>query len=247
MNEENNVVNAENTAPQETTVNKETPISINQDVKKETLQQDIAQDETPEAPESTQQPVQNVTKDRDNSEEKKPEISESIELDVKNEILEQAITQEEEPDASFDATSLSKLSLADLLKESETVLVLTPKAASTKLKAIRSVFFEKFNAKKDAALEEYNASKTDESPEFSFDQSSLADALAEVGEKVKAAREEEKERINSEKKKNLARKEELLSKLEQLVEQDETLESINEVKVIQKEWKTIRVLPKEAV
>ena len=50
-----------------------------------------------------------------------------------------------------------------------------------------------------------------------------------------------------EKKNNLALKKKLLVKLEEIVSQDETLETINQVKEIQKEWKAIRILPKESV
>lgn len=173
--------------------------------------------------------------------------TESNEQDIQNEILEQAIVHDDEPENDFDASSFQKATLEDILSEAETVLVLNPKAASDKLKAIKSVFYDKYNAEKDMAYKAYEESKSDESPKFVFEKSSLKEKLDEIDSKVKQAIIEEKQRIEAEKKNNLAKKEALLAKLEELVAQDETLESINQVKEIQKEWKTIRALPKESI
>ena len=168
------------------------------------------------------------------------------EADLKNEQLSKEITREE-IEQEFDESSLKEKSLEELIEESRGLLIQTPKTASAHLKLIRKVFYDKYNAAKDKAKEQYDAEKTEESADFVFEKAPLIDALKAVEEDIKKAREEEKKRVEEEKKKNLARKEALLSKLDTIVAADETLNTIAEVKEIQKEWKSIRVLPKESV
>lgn len=167
--------------------------------------------------------------------------------EIQNSILEKAVTSEDEPEEALDIAALEKLPLEKIVEEAEGVIIHTPKAASKRFKAIREIFYAKFNAAKDEAQAAYDESKNDESPAFVFEKEALNEQMQEVASKVKQAREEEKQRIEQEQKKNLEHKEALLTKLEALVEQDETLESINEVKEIQREWKTIRALPKDAI
>ncbi|PCJ67394.1 MAG: hypothetical protein COA58_03485 [Bacteroidetes bacterium] len=174
--------------------------------------------------------------------------SQTPEIEIQKEILlNEVVTEDEETEQVFDVTSLEQKSLEEIVEEAEAVLVLTPKAAGLKLKAIKAVFFDKYNSMKDEAKAVYETSKTEDTPPFEFDKAVLVDNLTELDKKIKQARIEEKERIELEKKKNLERKKTLLTKLEEIVAEDETLESISKVKEIQKEWKTIRVLPKEAV
>lgn len=168
------------------------------------------------------------------------------EADLKNEQLHKAIAREDN-DQEFDASSLYEKTLEDLVEEAKSLLMQTPKTASVRLKIIRSVFFDKYNTEKDAAKELYNTQKTDESPDFVFEKSVLIDNLKSVEDEIKKAREEEKKRTEEEKKKNLAHKESLLAKLEGIVAADETLATIADVKEIQREWKGIRVLPKESI
>lgn len=165
--------------------------------------------------------------------------------DIDNEKVAIAVGQYEEK--VFDASTLSDKSLEEIVAEAETVLVLTPKAAGTKLNAIRESFYVKYNEAKSIALSEYNKTKAEESESFVFEKAHLAEKLADLQDKVRQAKNEEKERIQNEQKKNLKLKEELLVKLESIVEQDETLESIDMVKNIQKEWKTIRALPQNKI
>ena len=167
--------------------------------------------------------------------------------DVQNELLKTELIKEDDSEQNFDASSLKDKSLGEILAEAETVLTLTPKQAGIKLKAIRSVFFDKFNDLKEKAESTFKSENEDPEVEFVFAENHHLDTLNEIDQKVKQARKEEKERIDLEKKKNLGRKNELLKELEEITLQDETLDSISKVKEIQKEWRTIRVLPKEAV
>jgi len=148
---------------------------------------------------------------------------------------------------AYDAALLEGKNLEELLEEASTVLVLTPKGARKKLGVVRSVFFERFAEAKDAALEIYKQDESEEKELFAFDKESIALKFKEIEDAVKQSVAEEKERIETEKLKNFNRKKELLKNLEEIVANDETLESIKQVKDIQKEWKNIRVLPKDGI
>ena len=150
-------------------------------------------------------------------------------------------------EVAYDAALLEGKNLEELLEEASTVLVLTPKGARKKLGVVRSVFFERFTEAKDAALEIYKQDESEEKELFAFDKESIALKFKEIEDAVKQSVAEEKERIETEKLKNFNRKKELLKNLEEIVANDETLESIKQVKDIQKEWKNIRVLPKDGI
>ncbi|NNJ54602.1 MAG: DUF349 domain-containing protein, partial [Bacteroidia bacterium] len=179
----------------------------------------------------------------ENAVEKATETSQSDELNesLQNEILD------EEAEEAFDSNKLVELPTEEILSEAQKVLVLTPAAAQKRFNAIKPIFNEKFDQEKAEAQSAFNADNEDEEAKFSFVKQDLQAQFKQISEEIKKARKEEKERIENEKKKNLQIKEGLLKSLEELVQKDETSESINEVKEIQKKWKTIRVLPKEKV
>ncbi len=60
-------------------------------------------------------------------------------------------------------------------------------------------------------------------------------------------RAEERKRIENEKLKNLEKKQAIINRIKDLTESDETVDSLNEIKILQNEWKTIRVIPKPNV
>ena len=174
------------------------------------------------------------------------EAKESPSNDELNESLQNEILEEDAEEA-FDNNKLNEASLEEILEEAEKVLVLTPAAALKRFNSIKPIFNEHYNQQKAEAQEAFNASNEDEEVKFEFAKQDLLARFKTVAEEIKKARKEEKERIENEKKKNLKIKEDLLKSLEDLVQKDETSESINDVKAIQKKWKNIRVLPKEKV
>jgi hypothetical protein len=165
--------------------------------------------------------------------------------DLSNEKLHKAVIRQEDAEQLFDEASLEGKSLEDMVAEANNVLVLTPIGAAKRLKIIKKYFLEQYNELKNAEREAFDENNTDTEASFECSKESVLNQILAIEESVKQARAEEKVRIQAEQKKNLAMKHELLARLQVLVEQDETLESISEVKEIQKEWKTIRALPKE--
>ena len=168
-------------------------------------------------------------------------------IDLSIEKMHKSVMREIDEEQVFDASQLDGKSLEEIMEVASTILVLTPTAAFKKLKVIKTHFYEKLNLDKEEERSAFNLENTDSEIPFSYSKENLVQNMVSLDEQVKLARAEEKKRVQEERQKNLKIKEDLLVRLEQLVNQDETLESINEVKDIQREWKTIRVLPKELI
>ncbi|MBR9917891.1 DUF349 domain-containing protein [bacterium] len=181
-----------------------------------------------------------------NSESTGANESNAESADKSQDDLRKEILQEEDSDQDQLNTDLSDLSLTDLFKKGQEALMHRPKVAMKWLNTIRPVFFDKFHEEKKTALEAY-MEEAEDAEGFVFEYEKLADELNEIIVKAKEARTEEKKRIEEEKQKNLKRKEALLDTLSSLLETDETEDSIQQVKEIQKEWKNIRALPKDKV
>ena len=148
---------------------------------------------------------------------------------------------------SFEPSTLENKSLDELLAIAKELLVKTPKMASDQFSFIRKKFYDSYNTEKDQEYEDFKKQKNDADTNFTFSKQHFIEQIGVIEEQINQALKEEKERIVLEKKNNLALKKKLLVKLEVIVSQDETLETINQVKEIQKEWKAIRILPKESV
>ncbi len=148
---------------------------------------------------------------------------------------------------SFEPSTLENKSLDELLAIAKELLVKTPKMASDQFSFIRKKFYDSYNTEKDQEYEDFKKQKNDADTNFTFSKQYFIEQIGVIEEQINQALKEEKERIVLEKKNNLALKKKLLVKLEGIVSQDETLETINQVKEIQKEWKAIRILPKESV
>jgi hypothetical protein len=174
------------------------------------------------------------------------EISDAKTVEV-NTTEESTPVEDNSATEEMDLTLFTKASLEDLIAELNKSFIEKPKTAGRLLKAIRPIFMEKYESEKEAALEAHNENAEDESDTFEFEKAGLLEKFNDIASKIKQARLEEKERIEKEKTSNLAKKKELLVTLESIVQEDETLDSIQKVKDIQKQWKTIRVLPKEEV
>ena len=173
------------------------------------------------------------------------EVDDSQSQDELNESMQSEILSEESED-KFNIDSFKKLSLTDMVEEAKKVLVLTPTAALKRFNAIQPVFNEKFNLEKEKAQNAFTPEEGEE-VSFTFEKENLHSEIKDLYQEIKKAREEEKKRIEEEKQKNLSKKLGLLNAIEELVKNDETSDSIDKIKEIQKEWKTIRVLPKNEI
>ncbi len=142
----------------------------------------------------------------------------------------------------LDATSYQQNTLEELIDLANGLMVQTPSTAIKHFNIIKKIFYDKYNDEKN---QEEDSKK--ENSEFEFSKKHLIETIKNIENQIKLAQKEEKERVNLEKKKNFERRNDLLKQLEDLVNQDETLETINQVKDIQKEWKSIRILPNNGI
>ncbi|MFY0643294.1 MAG: DUF349 domain-containing protein [Bacteroidia bacterium] len=140
--------------------------------------------------------------------------------------------QTDKEELSFDEEALQKLDLDSLMLKAKETLLLQPAVALKHLNAIRLVMNSK--------LQDLEGEENIAENKWEQDFKQFHDLAME-------ARSEEKRRIEAEKKANHQKKLTLLETLENLVKEDETEQTIARVKEIQKEWKSIRVLPNDVV
>ena len=115
--------------------------------------------------------------------------------------------------------------------------------AVKKIQNIRPFFDDLLKLERQEQLQKHlEAGNEEETFEFADDSSrqKFYDAFKQAQEDSA----EEKKRIEDEKLKNLATKNAIIERIKVLTESDETVDSINEIKQLQNDWKAIRVIPK---
>lgn len=163
--------------------------------------------------------------------------------------MEESETEQEEEDASTSAAlpvDLSTLSKEELMALSAEALTLIPKESVKRLQNIRPYLDDIFKQERKAALQAYTEAGN-EAETFEYTEDINKERFYAFLKQAQEARTEERKRIEEEKMKNLIRKRQLLAELKALTEADETKESVDQVKKIQAEWKTIRAVPNENV
>jgi hypothetical protein len=149
-------------------------------------------------------------------------------------------------DSETDDIDYSTLTKEELMALAAASLSKIPKEAVKRLQNIRPYLDEIFKLDRKAALDTF-IEEGGEAENFEFSEDLLRDQFYVLFKQAQEARAEERKRIEDEKLKNYARKKEILNLLMELTEKDETLQSIEEVKKLQAEWKIIRAVPKENV
>ena len=172
------------------------------------------------------------------------EVIDSTELDESDaEELGDDSTEEAMP-ADIDLETLSKDELLELAISATQKF--TPRVAFKRLQQIRPVFNDLLRAEKREALNKF-VEEGNEPDNFEYNDDDYREKFKNAFNLAKNARMEERERIEKEKLKNFKLKQGLLEKLRAITETDETEKSLDEVKNIQQEWRSIRVLPAEKV
>jgi hypothetical protein len=128
--------------------------------------------------------------------------------------------------------------IEELLKESNF------KKIDASLKNIKPVFDEYRDKEKQEALDKFTASGG-ELDSFHFKGDELTHKFDRIYNQLKERRNNYFQQVEKEKEKNLNLKNELLNKLRQYVDVEETKESNEAVRQIQKEWKSIGPVPSQ--
>ncbi len=161
-------------------------------------------------------------------------------------------SEEDEEDDSTDSDIDLNLDLENLDKDQllalaiESTQKLTTRDAFNRLKQIRPLFNDILRSEKKIALQAH-IEAGDDAEGFEYNDESYREKFKDIFNLAKNARMEERQRIEEEKIKNYKTKEALLDKLRTITESDETEKSLDDVKAIQQEWRTIRVLPADKV
>lgn len=173
-----------------------------------------------------------------------PEVVETKEEDaaVTSELDETDEEEEEDHhDEDLDIENLSKAELVKLLKE-KTKESSSPLKLEKMVNTIKAAFDEYTHKERDEALEKFKAEGGTED-DFDFrpsdEERDFNTYYYEFKKQVSSIRKE----AEKQKEKNLDAKTEILNKLRELVDGEETTLSINAIKSIQEEWKSIGPVP----
>jgi hypothetical protein len=148
---------------------------------------------------------------------------------------------DEEESINIDYSAFSKEQLLNLAVDAPKMLV--AREAVKRIQNIRPFFDSILKLERQEQLQKYlEAGNEEESFEFNDDGSK--DKFYNAFKLAQEARAEEKKRIEDEKLKNLGIKNGIIERIKTLTESDETVDSINEIKQLQNDWKAIRVVPK---
>ena len=110
------------------------------------------------------------------------------------------------------------------------------------LKEIKPYFDKVYNAQKNLAMESFVADGND-SADFQYKGEDIDSAFFVLYNALRDKKQKHFSQLNRDKDKNLLHKEELLAKLRELVDGEETNVSIDAMKAIQSEWKSIGQVP----
>lgn len=148
---------------------------------------------------------------------------------------------EEEESINLDYSAYTKSQLLELAVEAPKILV--AREAVKRIQNIRPFFDDLLKLERQEQLHKYLEAGNEEET-FEYQDDNAKNQFYDAFKMAQEARAEEKKRIESEKLKNLAAKNAIIERIKELTESDETVDSLNEIKQLQNEWKSIRVIPK---
>lgn len=169
-----------------------------------------------------------------------PDITAVIHHEDEEEDEESKMIDEEDA-INLDYSAYTKAQLLSMAIEAPKMLV--AREAVKKIQNIRPFFDDLLKLERQEQLHKYlEAGNEEETFEFQDDGAKLK--FYDAFKMAQEARAEEKKRIEDEKLKNLATKNAIIERIKVLTESDETVDSLNEIKQLQNDWKAIRVVPK---
>lgn len=198
----------------------------------------------------TQASTPSIETDAEKEKTSTPEVTKALEQDASTKKEE---AQDDEPedesedddlhdDAPLDYSHYSKNQLTEateaLLKETDI------KSADRKLNEIKTYFDEIESEEYHAALEKFLA-EGGEKDGFVYKSDQLSERFHNAYKKLKERKAKHFAELEAEKETNLHARQTLLEKLRNLVDNEETNQSISELKALQQEWKSIGPAPKK--
>ncbi len=139
----------------------------------------------------------------------------------------------------------SKLSKEEIIAEAESLIQTADvKTAFSNLNALKEQFERISVAERPAQLQQW-VNDGNEAKDFVPASDALKVRLLEIFNEFKKLREEERKRAEEEKLANLRAKQSILEKIKSLVDNEETDNSLQELRNLMREWREIRSVPKE--
>ena len=244
-----NEVTEEKIMPIEAIENAEPEIETEQDAVSEI----VNEVETFENPESsvdhTEEPIQELSNAdevpaliAESSENAAEQLTETIaNIHDDDDMDEESKMMDAEEAINIDYSAYTKSQLLNMALEATQKMV--AREAVKKIQNIRPFFDDLLKLERQEQLQKYlEAGNEEETFEFADDGS--RQKFYDAFKQAQDDRAEEKKRIEDEKLKNLATKNAIIERIKVLTESDETVDSINEIKQLQNDWKAIRVIPK---
>lgn len=111
------------------------------------------------------------------------------------------------------------------------------------LKEIRPLYDKIYDKERNAALEAFVAIEGNDSADFDFKGDEIDTEFFDLYEKLRAKKSKFFAQLEKSKDENLAKKEDILERLRELVDGEESTASINTLKELQNEWKTVGQVP----
>lgn len=197
--------------------------------------------------EVTQAPNEGAENTEEGVSEDNPQVSDPSPYEVAGEEDDEDEDENSELDdhTSHTQRDYSKLDMNALLNEAREGLNHPPKDAIRIIENVRPYFDDLLRKERKEALQHF-VDQGGEPEAFVFDKDEWREQLNQLFHTAQEARAEERKRIEQEKEDNLKRKQAIIERLKEITLKDETDRSIDEVKALQKEWKDIRVVPRES-
>ncbi|REE02033.1 DUF349 domain-containing protein [Marinoscillum furvescens] len=213
----------------------------------------------------TKETQEDVQPQAESTEEAKPQEAASAPAEEPEEPTEEVSAQSEKESAEGEATEEesddhddhdseeqklletldfhdpSKQELFDALKKFESVENM--RVVDKALKEIRPHYDKIYDKEREAALEAFVAIEGNDSADFDFKGEAIDTEFFDLYEKLRSKKSKFFAQLEKTKDENLAKKEDLLERLRELVDGEESTASINALKELQNEWKSIGQVP----
>lgn len=218
----------------------DSPVTENNEVSDSTIESPAQNEENPVITNQSEEEIENTQQNEETTVQAETNLHKADD-EAEEEDLETKMIDEEDS-INIDYSSFTK---SQLLKEAiKASTLLAPREAINIIQNIRPFLESILKQERNEQLHAFISEGNDED-KFDFKDDGTKQKFYEAYKLAQEARAEEKKRIEDEKLKNLNAKNAIIDRIKELTEVDETVNSIEEIKKLQNEWKAIRAVPKQ--
>ena len=193
-------------------------------------------------------PLENMENTKEEEEELKDASVTDLLTDSQDNDLEDHESEEDKDVSKTDPLlkeDFSSLSKQELAKKSEDIVHYPDtRVANEVFQKLRNYLDEILRKDREVLIGEW-VKEGNDARDFIAPADDAKDEFYQNFQRFQDRRKEERDRAQKEREKNLKAKQEILDKIKQLVESEETENSLQELRELQREWKHIRQVPRE--